>query len=163
MSGVEVALIATAAVGTGVTIYGQLSGANAEKEAREQKAALDELTAIELLEREAYNETALRENARVAELQYGSSAMGGEDMGIGARLSINQQLEKTISITKRDADFKARMIRAGAAMERDLASDQYAAAGIGAFGTLLTGATRAASLYRPSTASTGLPKPAAGS
>jgi len=150
MTGIEEVAAGVAIVGAGVSIYGQISGANAEADARKEKAALDEQQAAELESREAFNEIQIRDSSRINQLNFGSRAAGSgsEGVGLGGQLEIQRQTDLTLQVSQRDAAFKARMIRSGAAIETQLASDAQTAGYISAAGTLLTSAAKGYSLYR---------------
>jgi uncharacterized protein HemX len=154
-----------AVAGLGVSVYGQIKAAQDEAQARREKAANEEAQAVELMSREDVNESRMMDQERQQELNFGSraAAAGGEGTTLGGMLELHRQSEQAISFARRDAEFKAKMIRAGAQIDTNLASDAITAGTIGAAGSLLTGAAKAYDLYRgPSGAPQSLPTPPTG-
>lgn len=119
-----------AVVGTGMQIYGAISGASQQQEAAEVNAEMKRLQAKELLERQSINEQLIREQSEDDQLHIGGSSFGST--GIGDVLKVRRITEENISRSRRDAEFKATMLRKGADIETSLASDQMT-------GTILTG------------------------
>lgn len=140
MSGIEIALAAAAVGGTALNVYGNISGANAQEEAAQRNAALKREQADELLDRQIINERIMRRAAEKAERGYVASfaSTGRGGGGVGGVLQIKEELEENIANTRRDAEFKAKMLRAGADIETSLASDAVSAAWISGAGTILT-------------------------
>lgn len=134
-------MAAGAAAGLGLSVVGTVLAAQAQKEAAEKEASLKRDQADELLSREAINEQILRDQSEDLTKDYGAafaaSGLGGS--GIGGTLKLRSNLEQTLANSRRDAEFKARMLRAGADMQGQLASDVYTAGIITGAGTALTG------------------------
>jgi len=142
-----IALIA----GAGIQLYSSLSAAGAQRDAMERDAFLKGMQADELLARELINEQIMREQAEDVKKTYVSRAgsMGGGGLGLGGVVKMKYNLERTIANSRRDAEFKARMLRAGADIQTQLASDVYTAGLIGAGGTILTSAGKAHDRFSP--------------
>lgn len=159
MSGVELAAGA-AIVGTATSVYGQIKGAQAQSEANEAKANLQREEADELLDRQAMNEKILRQNAAQAGLEYSATvgSNGLDQSGIGGLLTIQKNLDQTVSDTRREADFKAKMLRAGADIETGLASDMVTASYIAGGGNILGAAAKGYSAFKPPGTPTSLPQ-----
>jgi len=138
--GVAEGAAAVAIAGTALNIYGQISGAAARKGAAEKDAYHKRLQADELLSRQAINEQIIREQSEKAGLRYGSAfaSTGREGAGIGGILEIKEAAEESIKNSRRDAEFKASMLRIGADIDTQLASDMMTAGYFSAGGTLLS-------------------------
>lgn len=155
------ALAIVAGIGTAASIYSQISAGQKEEEAAKKKQELANQQADEILSRELINEQAIRDQAFNAEKEYGAafSATGREGGGIGGILAIRRNTVKALEYAKRDADFKSYMLRKGAEMDTQLASDAATASYITGAGTALTGAAR---IYQsespPSSTTSSLPK-----
>lgn len=149
-----VPLIALAAVGTGLDIYGRISAASAQEDAAQKEAQLKNLQADELLSREAMNENILRERGAEIQSRYvaQNAASGGGGGGLGGVLRLKRDLDNDLMISRREADFKASQIRAGASIESDLSSSLLSSAYIGAAGTLFNSAARTYSILSPPSA-----------
>lgn len=149
MSGVEIALAAAAVAGTGMSIYGQISGAQAQAEAAKRNAELKNQQANELLAREAINEAAIRKVAGITATRYSSAAAatGFEGGGVGGQVEIFMNAQDAITNSQREAFFKASMLRQGAEIEASLASDAVTAAWITGAGSLLTTGAQVGSMY----------------
>lgn len=153
-------LAAAALAGAGLSLYGAISGANAQADAAGKDAALKNAQADELLQRQAINEAIIRDQAQKAGLGFGASfsATGREGGGIGGILQINKNAQDEIMNTRRDAEFKANMLRSGANIETDLASSGVTAAWISGVGGLLsTGAATYNAMSPPSSKAPSLP------
>lgn len=153
MTGIEEG---AAIVGAGTAIYGAISSASAKASAAQQDAALKNEQADELLSREAVNEQLIQTQSTQSQLEYGAGAasMGREGGGIGGILQIQKNTAITMANSQRDAQFKAQMLRAGANIATNLASDELTSSYVTGAGTLLTGAAKAASLYKPASSKT---------
>lgn len=149
MSGAEVPLIATAVVGGGAQIYGQIASAQAKKDAAEKEAALKGMQADEILQRQAINEQTMLEQSDRIEKDYGASLgavhAGG---GIGGIMQIHANTLDNIKNSRRDAEFKSKMLRLGADIETSLASDAITASYISGAGTFLTSAAQSYSTFK---------------
>jgi hypothetical protein len=156
MTGLEI----MAAAGLATSVYGQIKSGADRAGAQEYQAALKNIQANELLEREAINEQIMREKAELMSLDYGAAfaASGREGAGLGGILKIHKNVEDSIANSRRDAEFKARMLRAGAEIDTKLASDLVSASYVGAGGTILTGVAKAYDIYAgPSSKTRSLP------
>lgn len=160
MTGVEVALLATTALGTGANVAGNVMAANAQQNAAERNAALKNAQADELLSRQAVNERILRERSEESAAAYqGAAGLGESGGGIGGVMKIKSDLEETIMNSRREAEFKAKMLRAGADIDLQLGSDAVTAAWItGAGNVLNTGANVYNIMKPPSTTVVQLPQ-----
>lgn len=135
-----------AIVGAGVQIYGQLKAASAQADAQEREAELKMFQADELMRRQAINEQVMRDNVAEAELATGGDS-GVEDTGLGARMRLRKTLAQNLQNSRREAEWKARMLGMGAEADLRLASDALAAGGISAIGTGIRGAGAFANYY----------------
>lgn len=165
MTGIEPILIGAAVAGTGVSIFGNISAAEQQKKLAERDALLREAQAQELIERESINENALAEQGELTALHYGSgaAASGVEGSGIGGQLRIYQNTVQTISNQRRSAEFQARMIRAGADLEREQAGNAVSSAYIQGAGSLLTAGAQLGYTYAKPTKGTALASTSSGS
>lgn len=164
MSGIEVGLIATAVLGSGTQVAGNVMAANAKADATARSGSLKRQQADELMSRQVINERIMRERAEISAGTYaGASGLGESGGGIGGVLQIHADLEESIINTRREAEFKAKMLRAGADIDNDLASDGVSAAWISGAGTVLSGGANIYNIMRPpSSKPTELPKESAG-
>lgn len=151
MSGAEIPII-LAAVGTGTQIYGQISAASAQAEAQKKDAEFKNIQANELLAREALNEIEIRRQGELTTARYSSAAAasGFETSGIGGQLDILDNVERMITNSNREARFKADMLRLGANVQTDLASDMVTSSYLTGAGTAIkTGASMYNALRKP--------------
>lgn len=141
-----VALIALAAIGTAATIYGQISAANAQAEAQQREIELKKIQANEMLERQAINEQIMRDKEAWLENHAGSDngTSGSSLVGI---MRYRKDLAQNIATSRREAEFKAGMLKMGAEADAKLASDTMTAGYISGAGTLLTGAANVGYQY----------------
>jgi hypothetical protein len=140
-------MLGMAAGGAMMQAGSSVSAGMSQADAAERNAYFKRLQAQELLERQKINEEIMKEQAEEAKHIYGSgSATSGlAGTGLGGKLKIHQRLQETLINTRREAEFKAKMLRAGADIETELASDMRSGAWLTGFGSLLgTGA----SIYR---------------
>lgn len=130
------------AIKTGSEIYGQIASASAKEDAARRNALLKEQESEELLYRQFQNEQIVRENAdNQVELAYAQAGMqGGASRGIAEAIEINRITTRNILMSRHEAEYKARMLKQGAEVESQLASDAMSASYITSAGTLLTGA-----------------------
>lgn len=144
-------LLIIGAVGALAQGIGTILSGNAQADAATKNADFKHQQADELLARQAINEQILRDEADRQKLQMGSiaggSGLGGS--GIGMKLAIMKNLTESISNSRRDAEFKAKMLNAGAEVDTQLASDIQTAGVISGVGTVLTGAYKAYDAYSP--------------
>jgi hypothetical protein len=132
-------LIGASILGLGLNLWGTLTGASAQASAAEANARAKAQQADELLAREQINEDIMREQSRRSELSYASgAAMGESGGGIGGILTMKKDLETSINNSRHEADFKAKMLRAGAEIDSNLASDMQTAGALSGAGTLLS-------------------------
>lgn len=117
-----------AGIGAGLQVYGQVKGASDRAEAAQAEAVLKNQQADELLSRELINEDVMRRQAGFEELH---------TTQLGQVLAIHGNLKEGLRNSRRDAEFKARMLRSGADIDTKLASDLVSSSYIGAGGTLL--------------------------
>jgi len=152
MTGIEAGLIlgATAAVGTGVQIAGQLSEALARKEYAREQARIANLQATELLERQVINEGILRERGEELITRIGGSTSGLATSGVGQILKVKQDIEQNILLSRRDAEFKAQMIREGAEAQMELESDRFTGSILTGVGTGIVGGVGLYNQLKPS-------------
>lgn len=140
MSGLELPIIS--ALGILFSGGSQIAGGAARRAASEADAAAKNRQADELLAREGINEQLMLDQSFQAEQNYGSAfAMTGkEGGGIGGMLTIHKNTLASIANARRDAEFKASMLRAGAEVDTKLASDLQTAGVISGAGTIISGA-----------------------
>ncbi len=137
-------------LGTAMTAYGQISSAAAQADAQRADAAAKRLQADELLARQAINEQIMREQSTRAELTYGSAfaATGVEGGGLGGIMRLRKTTLENIALSRRDAEFKAKMLRMGADVQSELASDMMTAGIISGVGTIAQSGLQVANLYK---------------
>jgi hypothetical protein len=126
-------------IGTAISAYGQISSANSSAEAQRADAAAKREQAGELLERQAINERIMQEQSERQQSAAGSgSAMSGlEGTSLGSIMTIRKTTLENIALSRRDAEFKAKLLRQGADVQTELASDMMTAGYISGAGTLL--------------------------
>lgn len=136
-------LLAAYAVGTGLSIYGQIKGAEAEAEAMRREAASRELEAQEILKRARINQEIVQEEG---DILMGNQQTFFSSSGtlIGSPLMVLERTAHGIIREKQnmqiEADFKAAQLRSGANVARTLADERTQAGNIAAIGTVLTSA-----------------------
>lgn len=131
-------LVGATVAGAGLSIYGQIRAAQAQEEAARRDAELKEMQATELLDRQAINERAMLEASEDAQSNFMSAfASSGAEGGIGGVVQIHRRTLDAISNSRREAQFKAKMLRMGAQIEMSLASDKATAGYITGAGTAL--------------------------
>ncbi len=154
MSGMEAVAIVGAA-GTALNAVGQVSSAHSQAEAQRKAAYLKQQQADELLARQKINEEILRERNTKLVHEQGAIATGEtSDQTIYGLAKYQRDLEDAVLDTRREAEFKAKMLREGAAIEADLASDIETGSYLSAGGTILTGGVQAYSLLKPASSTT---------
>lgn len=155
------ALIAVAAAGTAIQVYGQMQAANARSAAANDEANAKRLMAQEVQDRMNLNRETLRKQGdTMIGNQRSQYAAGNVDVGSGSPLLT---MENTFAETKRkindqqiEADFRSRMDIIGAASDERLASQYQQSGQIGMVGTLLT---RGAAIYGAMSTPNGSPAP----
>jgi hypothetical protein len=162
MSGAEIPLVLAIAGGASSAYAGYAQG-QAQAKAKEQDAALKRAQADELMDRFQRNETLMR--ARNVKLVKGAEAYSG-GRGAGSQdtaLAISEfrtELEGSVQDARREAEFKARMLRQGADMDVELASDivtgsywkagsSILSSGYDIYSTLKPAKTQTKDLFRP--------------
>lgn len=139
---IPIILGAIGAISTIISGIGQVTGAAEKAEAAKQNAALKDLQANELLARQAINEQIMRDQSEKTQDAYASAfaSTGREGGGISGVLQIMRDTEQNISLSRREATFKAQILRTGAEQDMKLSSDIMTAGFLSGAGTLLTGA-----------------------
>lgn len=135
-----------AVLGLGINVLGQLNGAAAQAEATRRNAAMKNAQADELLARQLINEEIMREDADYAALNV-RTADGIDQTGVGQQLWIKKNLQRNLELSRREAEYKARMLRQGADIDMQLGSDLQSASYLSAAGSVLGGG---ADIYRRS-------------
>lgn len=148
MDPITIGLLASTALGTGLSIFGQIKGASAQAEAQARQADAKRFQAAELLQRQEINERIMREQAEFQERFAGMRSRGTTNTGLGDVLRIRRDLESNLLTSRREAEFKAKMLRMGADVETQLASDLKTAGWLSSGGTLLTSAASTYNIMR---------------
>lgn len=154
-------LAVAAIIGAGLSIFGSIQQGQEKAAAAQQDAALKNAQADELVSREKVNEGLIQQQSFEAQLDYGSAAAatGGEGTAIGGIMQIKKNTAITLANGQRDANFKAQMLRSGANIATNLATDEVNSSYITGAGTALTGATKAYDYFQgPSSTPAQLPK-----
>jgi hypothetical protein len=152
---------AIAVAGIAIDVIGRVNEADDQADAAARTAAIKDAQARELLERNAINEKILRERAEFQEHGYiaavADTGFGGG--GLGGVMKIRRDLAMTLENNRRDAEFRARMLRAGADVDMQLASDAVSASYISGAGTILSQGAKTYTAYSaPSSTTSSLPK-----
>lgn len=154
MSGAEI-LGGMALLGAGVNAYGQVSAAQSQEEAQIKAAELKREQAKELLSRQSTNEGIMRERLTRTMKDINNLVDSGSSTGtVVAIAEYQRDAEAAILDSRREAEFKARMLREGADIETDLASDLVTGAYFSGAGTILTGAYKAYDIFKPASPKT---------
>lgn len=137
------AAIATG-VGVGLSAFGQIEQARAQKKAAQAQADAKRLQAFEVLRRSEFNIDQLEEEARRFRGQQTTAfAKAGVDVGSGASLvqleQLNRDLVDEIESQREEARFKAQALFEGADIDTRLSGDLQTAGQIRAVGTTLQG------------------------
>ena len=153
MSGLEI-LAATALIGTTVQVGGMISSAESAEEAAEKLQKLKNKQADELLARNAINERTLRDRMLKEGLQIEARAGASGLVGtaLGRKLQLQDEVLKFMVDARRESRFKADMLRKGADIELDLASDALTGTVLTGIGTGLSGIARAGQFLVPAAA-----------
>lgn len=138
------------AVGGGLlSAYGQIQAGKAQAAAASRNAAIKRLQAEELLQRVEINiGEVFRESRIIAGTQASSYAAAGVGLDGTPLLVIEETLARATeeaALMRRDANFQASMLRAGADIEERQGKDLKKASYIGAAGSLLGTAFNVAS------------------
>lgn len=145
-------MAAVAAVaGLGISIYGQIKESEDRAAAMEMDAQLRQSQAEEIRRRQQINERIiLREAQELQSQQMAAFAAAGVDIGTGAPLMVAEQTmaraRERIMLERYEAVFTAEQVRKGAKIQLGLADSARTAGQLGAYGTLLTGVGKTASL-----------------
>lgn len=115
-------LAVAAVVGAGLQIYNQLNAASAQAEAQQREAALKNAQADELEQRQAYNEELMRKHEAYSE-HHVFNDNGGNAGSLGGIMQLREDLRTNIETSRREASWKARMLRMGGEADMALASD----------------------------------------
>jgi len=138
-------LLAAAVVGTGMSIYGQIKGAEADAEAMKRNAASRELEASEIMKRTKVNQDILEEEGQIL-LGDQETFLGSRGTTFGSPLLILTRTATKIAREKSnmqmESEFRAHQLRSGANISRGLADERKQAGQLGAAGTLLTSGAR---------------------
>ena len=142
--------MATAALigGTAISAYGQYKSSKARATAMRAQADAKRLQAFELLERNEINVQRTREKGELFKAeQITAFAASGVEISEGTPLSVLEDtsaaISKNIADQKREAEFKAEQLFAGADIDTRLSKDVELAGTIGAVGTVAAGAGQA--------------------
>ena len=144
MSGLEIPIVlgAVSAAGTVVqTISGIQSGLD-KAEALNKDAQAKRSQVQEMYERELINEGIMREQGERTILQYGAYGGGRTDATLGGIIRMKGNLEQNIALSRRDMEYKKKVIESGADISTDLASDAATTGYLTGFGSLLSGAVQ---------------------
>lgn len=139
---------AAALGGSVVSAVSSVNAAGAQYNAKMEELNLRRLEADELLNREAINESVMQARGDIMKNQYEAAyAASGKGGGaLGGLLRIQADINQNMAISRREAEFKAQQLRAGADISQELAGAGKTAAWWNAAGTLLTGGANAANL-----------------
>lgn len=136
------------ATGGIISAYGTIAAAQAERDAQLKVNALRNQQAQEILDREKINEEIAQRQGNLdiadALASRSVSGAGGGTGSTGFDVYLHQNLAQQLSLMRRDAEFKASMIRANAAIDMGLADANVRASYIGAAGSILSGGSAAA-------------------
>lgn len=139
MTGAEI-FYGAAAAGTALSVIQGLSAASSQADAKRQDAAFKQQQADEILAREAINRTAIENQVKHDQSLYAASfaSAGWADGGIGGQIEIFNRAQEVISNSRREAQFKTDMLRKGAQMDFNLASDIVTSSYYTGAGSILT-------------------------
>ncbi len=119
--------LGVAAIGAGVSAYGSIKSANDQSDAMQQDAHLKELQAQEV-EREQgarATEEAIDNQKTLGEIKagYSESGLGLSGSNLLSLESTYGDMQRQLAEQQKEADYKAMMIRAGASVESQQASN----------------------------------------
>lgn len=139
-----------AIVGTGLSIFGQISGANAQSDAMQQQANLKQQQAAELLSREQVNVQIMKDQGVRADLHYAaeSGSTGFAGGGVGGQMLVQKYVSQNITNYERETEFQAYMLEQGGDIESQEAGNVSESGYVGAAGTLLGATAKAYGLYQ---------------
>lgn len=143
-----------AAVGAAMQLYSQVQASEAKSEAQRREAELKNMQADELAQRQLINEQVMRSKEARTELYAGSDG-GSGNTGLGTIMQLRQDLRQNIDITRRESDWKIRMLHMGANADTQLAGDIQQAGMWGAIGGALSFAGQAYSPMKAGSAPSG--------
>lgn len=130
-------------IAAGAQAYGMIDSANQANEAKQKELELKRQQAAEIDARQAINEEILSRQGQQHIAQTESSGNKYGNTGPGFHLEAMHNLQEAILLSRRDADFKARMLRAGIGVESQISSDQVNASYIRSGGAILGGFSQA--------------------
>lgn len=141
MSGAEIPIVmsviggVSSLVGSGLSIYGGYEQAEAAKDVAAAEAAalkrkaeferaLKNEQADEILKREQINARYIEKEVPRLQGEYATAfAASGRQGGIGGMVRIKRQIAESLTLSRQDAEYKARMLRAGADIDVTLATE----------------------------------------
>jgi hypothetical protein len=140
--------------GTALQVWGNWQASQAQAKQHELQAALNEAQAKETLERSRINTTEmLKEEAHLIGTQTSQFAKAGVDVGGATPLLVQahtiMESRRQISNMQREAEFRAAMLRAGAASDMALAGETRKAGVLSGIGAGIDTGLRLYSLSSP--------------
>ena len=143
-------LIGASIAGTATNIITGIAAGSARADAAERDAQMKQEQANELISRQRINEGIIREQGEDLAHIYGSAAAssGLEGTGIGGILKIRRNIDIQIQNTRRDVEFKAKMMREGASNDMTLASDYRNSSILTGVGSALSSTANIYDYYR---------------
>lgn len=140
----SIASAGAAIIGTLIVMQGQRDAARSEAAAASRNAQLKRLQALELLDRFDINARQLFQEGELFKAdQELSFASRGVDISSGSALNVIHETNATVlreyALQKREAQFKAEQLMAGADIDQRLAGDIQSSASKQRLGTFLTG------------------------
>lgn len=124
--------------------WGNYEAKQKEAEALRRKAAADEAQAKEYLERQTINENIQFKKGMMEISSFNVAKGGGQAGAMADAISV---LNENLSLSRRDAEYNAAMIRAGAKERLRQAEDVSSAGTISAIGSILGGVSSLGSTY----------------
>lgn len=142
-------LVATAAIGTAVSIYGQRKASKEREAAAIAMANIKNQQAADLMERFEINATAFRQKGEGFKAEQISSFIkGGVASGEGSTLlaleNTNRIVTRTLELDRMEVESQANALRAGAEIDVISAGDIASSRDMESLGLFLTGASRVA-------------------
>ena len=154
------AAIAITVAATAVQMHSARKAAKAQERAMKAQAEAKRVQAEELLKRSEFNIEELELDAeQFAGSQIARLGKSGVGLGVGISLvaleQTQERLTKAVNISRRESEFKAEQLRAGADIDTRLSSDIRSSSRIERAGIFLGGASQVASLHAESKPNTG--------
>ncbi len=145
------AAIAVTVASTAVQMHSARKAAKAQERAMRAQAEAKRIQAEELLKRSEFNIEELElEAEQFAGAQIAELGKSGVGLGVGVSLvaleQTQERLTKAVNISRREAEFKAEQLRAGADIDTRLSSDIRSASRRERTGIFLGGVAKTASL-----------------